>query len=502
MAIDRQQKKKKKRDQRRKDRRIRTEQKQRHENAEFYSYHANEAYYNGDYISAHTLSLKSLKIDPSDEYIREIAMKCAVFLKQEISLFPILLQCYRNGYILMREEYLLLGNLAFARKNYELVREIFKGLLSEDLFIERPLTKVQLKKVERTLNDCDILERAEEMLKKLPASSTLHKPKEKIKQSSEASPVPPSDSDKIKEDKKNEQLVEEIRLEPKITYQIKPEPVISAIKEIRRSNISSLETTLQAYKLSFRTSYEQLLCLPTLQNVQSLWYQEETARKVLKNFRGRAILSDEVGLGKTIEACMCLKEYIMRGLVKTVLILTPSNLVRQWQEELWEKFALRAPRYTGKTYLDVDGNELTTGAVNPWNGFDVLLASSHLARRRARQGEILSAEPWDIVLVDEAHHAGRKGSKPDDQPNRLLELLLKMRAADKWLVLYLASATPMQMHAHEAWDLLELTDLDGRWAESAGTFERYYQELAEPPMSRSWPFSSRLLCWAFWRAWR
>jgi SNF2 family DNA or RNA helicase len=74
--------------------------------------------------------------------------------------------------------------------------------------------------------------------------------------------------------------------------------------------------------------------------VRSLWYQEDTARKVMKNFRGRAILADEVGLGKTIEAGLVLKEYLLRGLVHTARVLAPSSLVAQWQEELAGKFGI------------------------------------------------------------------------------------------------------------------------------------------------------------------
>jgi SNF2 family DNA or RNA helicase len=82
-------------------------------------------------------------------------------------------------------------------------------------------------------------------------------------------------------------------------------PTISlsrAIREHRTSDAAMMDLALSAYKLSFRASYDQLICLPTTNNVQSLWYQEESARKIMKTFRGRAILADEVGLGKTIEA--------------------------------------------------------------------------------------------------------------------------------------------------------------------------------------------------------
>ncbi len=103
------------------------------------------------------------------------------------------------------------------------------------------------------------------------------------------------------------------------------------------------ELALEGHRIRFRDSFENLICLSGLHDVRSLWYQEETARKVLKSFRGRALLSDEVGLGKTIEAAIILKEYIQRGIVKSALILTPSTLVSQWQEELHTKFGLNFP---------------------------------------------------------------------------------------------------------------------------------------------------------------
>jgi hypothetical protein len=109
------------------------------------------------------------------------------------------------------------------------------------------------------------------------------------------------------------------------------------------SSHARYDVALEAQRIRFSDSFENLICLPNLQNVQSLWYQEETARKVLKSFRGRALLSDEVGLGKTIEAGIILKEYIQRGMIKSALILTPTPLVSQWKEELKTKFDLDFP---------------------------------------------------------------------------------------------------------------------------------------------------------------
>ncbi|MDA8315125.1 MAG: SNF2-related protein, partial [Actinomycetota bacterium] len=69
-------------------------------------------------------------------------------------------------------------------------------------------------------------------------------------------------------------------------------------------------------------------------------YQLHTAETVLRQMRGRAILADEVGLGKTIEAGLVLSELRLRGLARSVLVVCPSGLVAQWREELERKFGL------------------------------------------------------------------------------------------------------------------------------------------------------------------
>ena len=217
-------------------------------------------------------------------------------------------------------------------------------------------------------------------------------------------------------------------------------------------------------------------------------HQLAIARKAVAAYPRSYLLADEVGLGKTIEAGLILRVLLVSGRIKSALLLVPASVLRQWQEELDEKFALRVPRLEGGKFLTRDDEDVLWLQGSPWNAFPVVLASSHLARRRARRSEILAAGPWDIVLVDEVHHAGRRGSKASDTPNSLLSLLLDMKARNLWKALYLASATPMQMHAHEVWDLLQLLGLPKRWGSSAETFERYYKQLREIFPDREWEF--------------
>ncbi len=93
-------------------------------------------------------------------------------------------------------------------------------------------------------------------------------------------------------------------------------------------------------RLRLLRGFEELLCLEGLRGVEHLPHQIETVRRVLRHFRGGVLLADEVGLGKTIEACLLLREYLLRGIIKRVLILVPPALVGQWGEELAAKFGL------------------------------------------------------------------------------------------------------------------------------------------------------------------
>jgi len=220
-------------------------------------------------------------------------------------------------------------------------------------------------------------------------------------------------------------------------------------------------------------------------------HQLAIARRAVETFPRSYLLADEVGLGKTIEAGLIIRELLVSGTAERFLILVPASVLKQWQQELLEKLGLDVPRYEAGAFRDAQDNDVAPPpGPSPWNAFPIVLASSHLARRRARRAEVLAAGPWDVVLVDEAHHARRRGIT--DEPNALLRLLRDMRGARSWSALYLASATPMQMHAHEAWDLLDLLGLTGRWAESAEVFEAYYAELRDGFDERDWALISRL----------
>lgn len=222
-------------------------------------------------------------------------------------------------------------------------------------------------------------------------------------------------------------------------------------------------------------------------------HQAHIADRVAATYPERYLLCDEVGLGKTIEAGLVLRQLLLSGLCRRCLILAPKSVCHQWQEELYEKFALDVPFYNGHTFRDLAGNQWSPATANPWDGADALIASSQLAKRAERQPELLSARPWDLVLIDEAHHARRKDFLVDTyRPNRLLTLLLgpegKPGLKDRTRGLLLMTATPMQVHPVEVWDLLQVLGLGGRWGATDKDYLRFFMELRRPFDEVDWDF--------------
>jgi SNF2 family DNA or RNA helicase len=208
-------------------------------------------------------------------------------------------------------------------------------------------------------------------------------------------------------------------------------------------------------------------------------------RRVAANFPCSFLIADEVGLGKTIETGLILRYLIVSQKVKRVLILAPASVQPQWQEELREKFNLHFGSYNQGKFKDCYG-EITSPALNPWNTQDLVLASSHLVRRTERIEELLAAEPWDLVILDEAHHARRKSPQQrKDTPNRLLQLMQQLK--EKTQSLILLSATPMQIDPIKVFDLLHLVGLEGYWSYGEN-FCNYFSSLSDEPDSHTLDF--------------
>ncbi|MEO9161225.1 MAG: SNF2-related protein, partial [Casimicrobiaceae bacterium] len=214
-------------------------------------------------------------------------------------------------------------------------------------------------------------------------------------------------------------------------------------------------------------------------------HQVRAFERMWEQWPPKLLIADEVGLGKTIEAGLLLRQAWLSGRAKRILVLAPKAVLTQWQRELREKFNLDWPIYDGDaliwqpTPVHPDGIERPV-ARDAWQREPFLLVSSQLMRRRERQQELLgdSVAPWDIVVLDEAHHARRRnpGQPGEGGPNLLLRLMQGLRR--KTQALLLLSATPMQVHPLEVFDLLALLDLPPEW--TASSFQEFFRLAAKP----------------------
>jgi SNF2 family DNA or RNA helicase len=237
-------------------------------------------------------------------------------------------------------------------------------------------------------------------------------------------------------------------------------------------------------------------------------HQRVVSDTAVNTYPNSFLLCDEVGLGKTIEVGLTLSRLGLTGELDDCLVLAPASLVIQWQEELWEKFNINAYRYErGSNYdyvftdafgeehpvpgagaLDIDADRRDEAWTSSpiWRfvhtqleepGPTVVVMSWHTARLTDRWDQLAPAddgtprqrnyipassrgrEPyeregvWDAVVVDEAHNA-RKGSN-------FYNFLDRLRAHTHCY--YLLTATPMQLHHRELYDLLRLLDIPEEW---------------------------------------
>lgn len=241
---------------------------------------------------------------------------------------------------------------------------------------------------------------------------------------------------------------------------------------LRRANLSNAELyglRMQALYLQHAYRYDELAGLSNAR-IEPAFHQVMVALQVLSKTRPRMILADEVGLGKTIEAGMILKELRARQMIERVLIVVPPSLQWQWRQELMSKF--------NEDFEVLDGpiikSQVRRGE-NPWLRYDNVICSMNTARREDYADQIVEAG-WDMVIFDEAHKVRR--SRPS--ANRVFTTLA-YRLADELKEsvsgLLLLTATPMQLHPFELYSLIELVE-PGLFE----SFEKYEMRRRELPL--------------------
>jgi SNF2 family DNA or RNA helicase len=211
---------------------------------------------------------------------------------------------------------------------------------------------------------------------------------------------------------------------------------------------------LEAEQLRLASGFDRLVCLDAAR-IERLAHQQETALKVLRDMRGRALLADEVGLGKTIEAGIVMKELLVRGLIQRVLVLVPASLTRQWQEELETKF--------GERFTIVKKPE-------DWEQ-PRLVASLDLAKQ-PRHAAYALATRYDMLIVDEAHKLKARTTLAHQFVNKL---------AKRYVLLL--TATPVQNSLDELFNLITILQ-PGQLGTPRGFLEDHV-EAGDPRMPRN-----------------
>lgn len=213
--------------------------------------------------------------------------------------------------------------------------------------------------------------------------------------------------------------------------------------------------SLRAQALRTPVSFDALLAPKVLYDrLQPHAYQLRVVENVLRDKAPAAILADEVGLGKTVEAGLIYKELALRGAVRSALVLAPKALLSQWQEELRERF----------------DEDFTLTDEKRFRGFDRESRVICSLPQFVRSFERIASRPWDLLIVDEAHLL----ANPDSKRRKSVAAL---RA--RWRLLL--TATPV---ANKLTDLYSLIDIvsPGR----LGTLREFSDEyVADPGTARA-----------------
>lgn len=266
-------------------------------------------------------------------------------------------------------------------------------------------------------------------------------------------------------------------------------PTKDAAVRARSQDLASLDTvqptvdqilhTAAAAKLLDALA-DNLLLAPIQSSVVPLPHQLYALNRAMSQHRIRYLLADEVGLGKTIEAGLILRELKLRGMVNRVLVVAPKGLVRQWQAEMQLHFGEKL-QYVEPSELAAF-RQLRTDEDNLWRLHDQVICSldsvkpmegrrgwsqEQVARYNQERFEDLISASWDLVIIDESH---RMGGSTDQVARYKLGAALSEAAP----YLLLLSATPHQGKTDQFMRLMQLIDRDSFPDETSVTRERVH----------------------------
>lgn len=224
------------------------------------------------------------------------------------------------------------------------------------------------------------------------------------------------------------------------------EPAPDVWQRIRTCDVdTSLDFLLK--QLAFQFPHENTGGQLSNSRTHLLPHQILLTRDVVSSKHRRFLVADEVGLGKTIEAGMILRELQSRGEADRILIITPAGLVKNWFDEMRDLFRL---------HFEILGKDFVDHGISSWEIHNMVIASIDALKRPQRLERLLGAPRWNVVVIDEAHHLSRirYGKKVQATLNYKLAEALRNHTRD---MLFL-SATPHQGNTFQFWSLVQLLD--------------------------------------------
>ncbi len=192
-----------------------------------------------------------------------------------------------------------------------------------------------------------------------------------------------------------------------------PYNIKEQIQKNRFHTFQAFQLNLEALKLKQTAKIDRLIAIDAIRTKLVPYnFQLKTALQVINEMNANAILADEVGLGKTIEAGLIMKELLLREEINSILIIAPKSLLSQWKSEMNEKF--------GETFLIAN----KPGERANFKTGNRILCSHTLLPRKFEE---ISKRTWDLVVVDEAHafrntHSKGRNSLSELRKNHLLLL--------------------------------------------------------------------------------
>jgi SNF2 family DNA or RNA helicase/uncharacterized membrane protein YkvA (DUF1232 family) len=241
---------------------------------------------------------------------------------------------------------------------------------------------------------------------------------------------------------------------------VRPAVITDPVERLRSGPLHSARRTnlrVAATRLLYAYQHDELSTLGN-SRVELKPHQIGVVHRVANGYPHRFILADEVGLGKTIEAGLIMRELLARGVTRRILVLAPSGLVGQWQQELKTKFNLPFALYNRESLKWMENKH---PGENPWTIEHAVITSTSFATVSTERHKQIADAGWDMIVIDEAHHARRTRQAGNRSSStrlyRLAEQLSdpELTAGQAMLLL---TATPMQLDPHELYSLIELLD--------------------------------------------